>query len=610
MKQRAIFSVNSPCNRRFLSAVLLLTFFNFSPLFSQSLKIPERSASARTGEEFAKSIQLLAIEERETEILSEILAGNVPEFLRDLCPLLITNIASGKTNVATFFVAPEYLAVGSDENYFLTPLTPFTAQKIADALGCSLPTRKMVNEIYSNAAVKLTPSPIPPTSAMTTVPIFQQHNETVAQQRAGSLKQFPLGALTAGHKKDLVICRGLKISPGKVAIYGWHQTNGLAIQPLYLGHAASWADYSHGVRLVQKTMMVNGSETTVEKVLADPNLAGLLSDEGTVPQSHYIFSAFPKINVKTAPSTNKVVLGHFQTSLFNEQTMWLTSDHGVRIFINAPSAAQLATLKPMKLIFYALPNGNTIEQTVGKKMQPGDDWHFDIQHIGAQTRFLRERLTNENIIVVYLENSLKAWPAWRKQFGDQAVLEILDKVRNRFEAYEPKIILTGHSGGGSFTFGYLNCVEKIPGEIERIAFLDSNYGYETALHRDKLSNWLKSSEENCLTILAYHDDIALLNGKTFVSAAGGTWGKSHLMKKDFDAQFTFAEKLSADFKKYSALNGRLQFLLKENPEQKIFHTVQVERNGFIHAMLTGTPLENKDYEYFGERAYSHLIQPE
>ena len=31
--------------------------------------------------------------------------------------------------------------------------------------------------------------------------------------------------------------------------------------------------------------------------------------------------------------------------------------------------------------FFALPNGNTTEQTMGKQMQPGDDWHFDIQHI-------------------------------------------------------------------------------------------------------------------------------------------------------------------------------------------------------------------------------------
>jgi hypothetical protein len=49
-------------------------------------------------------------------------------------------------------------------------------------------------------------------------------------------------------------------------------------------------------------------------------------------------------------------------------------------------------------------------------------------------------------------------------------------------------------------------------------------------------------------------------------------------------------------------------LLKENPERKIFHTVQVERNGFIQALLAGTADEGKGYEYFGERAYTNWIQ--
>jgi hypothetical protein len=49
-------------------------------------------------------------------------------------------------------------------------------------------------------------------------------------------------------------------------------------------------------------------------------------------------------------------------------------------------------------------------------------------------------------------------------------------------------------------------------------------------------------------------------------------------------------------------------LLKENPEKKIFHTVQVERNGFIQALLSGTADEGKNYEYFGERIYTNFIQ--
>lgn len=582
--------------------------------FTKTLLLPTRAASASTGAAFAKTLESLELPEREGKIYSEISDGNVPNFLRNLCPINITNVADTKTNIATFFVTPDYLCVGSDKNYFLSPLTPFTAQKLADATDCILPTPKMVNAIYAQAAVKLAPSPLPPTPAMVTVPVFERHNATVCQQRAAFLERFPLGALTAGHKKDVVITSRLKSLPGKVAIYGWHQTNGVAIQPVYHGHAASWADYSHGVRLVSKKLIVNGDERLITDVLADPELTKLLSDEGVISQPRYVFSEFPKPAKTTSLSSgasNKVVLGQFRTNaFFDEQVMWLQLDHGVRVLINSPSAKDLAAQKKMTLVFYALPNGSTIEQTIGKQLKPGDDWHFDIQHIGAQTRFVRRRLTNENIVIAYLENSLKSWPAWRKQFGDTNILKVFETVCGRFEAYEPKIVLTGHSGGGSFTFGYLNSVEKISNDVERISFLDSNYGYDTSLHFNKFTQWLESSGSHFLTVLAYHDDIALLNGKTFVSASGGTWGRSHLMKKDFASQFEFSEEIFPKFNKYSALKGRLQFLLTENPEKKILHTVLVEKNGFIHSLLNGTPFEESHYEYFGNRAYAEWIQPE
>jgi hypothetical protein len=171
--------------------------------------------------------------------------------------------------------------------------------------------------------------------------------------------------------------------------------------------------------------------------------------------------------------------------------------------------------------------------------------------------------------------------------------------------------LSGHSGGGSLIFGYLNAVPDIPHDVVRIAFLDSNYAYDRALgHNAKLAQWLNASPHHCLCVLAYNDAVALLNGKSFVSAAGGTWGKSHAMQHDLAEDFKFTTQTNADFQRFSALDGRVQFILKENPEKKIFHTVQVERNGFIHSMVSGTPNEGKGYEYFGPRAYSKWISPE
>jgi pimeloyl-ACP methyl ester carboxylesterase len=160
------------------------------------------------------------------------------------------------------------------------------------------------------------------------------------------------------------------------------------------------------------------------------------------------------------------------------------------------------------------------------------------------------------VVVAYLENDLKSWPAWRKKHGDGMIPTILDAVQERFQGSSTRVVLAGHSGGGSLIFGYMNVVETIPDRVERVAFLDANYGYETDLHRDKLAAWLKASDRNYLVVLAYNDAVALLNGKTFVSAAGGTWGRSYLMLRDLEGSFPFAKDLTDDVQRFTALARR------------------------------------------------------
>jgi hypothetical protein len=252
-------------------------------LWAQSftLDLPPRPANAPGGSTFAHSIADLSLPEREAKVLAEIKAGNIPNFLRTFVP--VTTTRDGKN--ATYFVAPDYLAIGSDDDYFLTPLSPWTAQKIADLLGCCLPTPKMVDDIYKCAAVKLAPAPIAPSPAMTTVPVFLKHNEMVRTLRKQA--ENPQGALVAGHKKDVVIANKVFAASGKVAIYGWHKLDGKPIQALYTGHTARWVDYSHGIRLVGRKLAVSGQPKTIEAVLADPDLARLLSNEGVMHQVRY-----------------------------------------------------------------------------------------------------------------------------------------------------------------------------------------------------------------------------------------------------------------------------------------------------------------------------------
>jgi len=600
-----------------LLAAVFAAFCGIS-IFARNLPLPPRPAGAPDGDAFSQKISVLDLGARDHEIAGAFLAGNAPDFFRKFCPVTVTNVSpdDGTTNIATFFAAPDYLAIGSDTNYFFSPISPDTAQVIADRLDCTLPTRSMVNAIYAAARVQLEPFPIPPSAAMTTVPVFVEHNKTVWAQRMAMTNQFPLGDLVAGDKKDVVISRRLAVATNNVAIYGWHRPNGIAIQPLYLGHAWWWVDYSQGVRLVSRTMLVNGKATSVGDVLADPKLCGLISDEGVITNARYSTNfSWPDRFAPGPPFTREIK----------------TLD-GVRIVLDAPPPESFSDDKPVELVFYALPNGNTIEETMGKKLSPGDDWHFDIQHIGAQTRWLRQADTNETIVVAYLEADTKSWPAWRKTHSDQRIARILDEVCGIFASNRIDVVLASHSGGGSLVFGYLNAIDKIPAKVRRIAFLDSDYAYESTLHAKKLIDWLAASDANHLCVIAYQDYLGLYNGKPFVSEAGGTWGRSRAMLEDLrfapgppegelssdglattndsvgllrlSMGFQFASETNSGLEIYSTTNRQIEFLLRENPDHKILHTIQVERNGFIQSLLSGTDLEGRGYQYLGERAYS------
>ncbi len=248
------------------------------------ITIPARPADAPGGREFMLSVANLNPAEREAAIRDELLRGNVPGFLRQFVPIHTrAKISDDSELFVTYEVAPDYLAIGSDDDFVRVPITPMTAQVVADAFGCTLPTRKMVNDIYTQARVKLAPLPL--TEDRTSVTTFLQHNGLIKWQRENS--SAPLGHLTAGIKKDVVITNRLKEKPNRVAIYGWHKLNGKPIQPLYTGHVNIYVDYSHGVRLVRRTMRVAEETTTVDAVLADPNLAALLSDEGVIADPRY-----------------------------------------------------------------------------------------------------------------------------------------------------------------------------------------------------------------------------------------------------------------------------------------------------------------------------------
>ena len=61
----------------------------------QTLRLPPRPADAPTGRVFAESAKVLDREAREQRIVAEVLRGNVPDFLRRLVPVRLTNSVDG-----------------------------------------------------------------------------------------------------------------------------------------------------------------------------------------------------------------------------------------------------------------------------------------------------------------------------------------------------------------------------------------------------------------------------------------------------------------------------------------------------------------------------------
>ncbi len=240
--------------------------------------IPARPADAPGGHAFARQIEALSGPARDALISAELLAGNIPDFLRHLVPIPIREEGAGPQIELTACVLPDYLAIGSDRDFVFVPMGLVAALEVAGHFRFTLPTPDLVDAIYRESAVRLAPLPLPASDQMRSTAYFVFHNDLIARQR--DALGAPLGELTAGHKKDLVLSSRLWSLPGRVAIYGWHRNDEEPIQPLSTRHGARYADYSHGVRLVSEILYVNGMPRPLAAVLEDPALAGRLTHEG------------------------------------------------------------------------------------------------------------------------------------------------------------------------------------------------------------------------------------------------------------------------------------------------------------------------------------------
>ena len=292
-----------------------------------------------------------------------------------------------------------------------------------------------------------------------------------------------------------------------------------------------------------------------------------------------------------------------------------TLDAGVRLFIDLPTGGRFG--------FQAADRARGVcdaewehdradaRRESRRRSAPGLDYRFDLQHVAAQVRRWRKVDPRENIALAVVQAPEKSWPAFRKAHADapQREREIVATAAKRVPVPVADLVLTGHSGGGSFLWGYIDAQDAIPPGVGRIAFLDANYSYsDESKHGEKLLAWLRGDASRTLIVIAYDDREITFNGKKVVGSDGGTYRASHRMLDRFGKDAAFTAGKLGPFDTFTAMNGQMRFYIHPNPENKILHTALIgEMNGLLQAMTVGTPEEGKWGTFGGPRAYTQWI---
>jgi phospholipase C len=256
--------------------------------------IPARTNPAMTGTAFMQSVANVKSQiDRDNAALAEFFAGNIPDFLRNF----VTVTVSMAGHTGKVFVAPDYLAIGTDADFVRIPLLPGNAQKVVSKFCCTLPTAKICDDIYASVAtVRISPVSVPNFPGVQNGEVIKS-NAAIQAALAGQ-PGYKLGDLTTGPKKDIVLSHFLKRldlkgkqigntrhkhqSDDAVVIYGWHDpaNKGKPIQDEFDGHDKTYEDYSHGIRLVSLQMILDGAPDTLFRVLKDPAVAALVYKAG------------------------------------------------------------------------------------------------------------------------------------------------------------------------------------------------------------------------------------------------------------------------------------------------------------------------------------------
>lgn len=259
-------------------------------LHKASMPVPalaDKPTATLAGSDFMRRADTTAFWTLEDIIVETVTAGQVPDALRHFRKITFTTPVVDSVEIlrkkhkVEMWVLPDYVAIGTNDDFVRMPMGPLAAQRIADALDCTLPTPFLVDRIAEASEGHVDIFPFRPLGNRNSQPIvFQDSNNAINAQFKAYGYEF--GQFISGLKKDIVLTykiMTLTEYERNVAIYGWHHPDGRAQQPLFVRHGNFYVDYSHGVRLIYNKVKIDGVEYNIREILQSPELYRLLSDE-------------------------------------------------------------------------------------------------------------------------------------------------------------------------------------------------------------------------------------------------------------------------------------------------------------------------------------------
>ena len=148
------------------------------------------------------------------------------------------------------------------------------AQRIADQLHAILPTPRILQLVWEQAAVRIEPCTLPPDEKMASTARMVQHSDCVDRKIAGR------AGMVANEGKHWVLSNRIAGKDNLAANYGWFMRGRRPVQTVGTRHDTAHTDYSQILRLVKPIVNVDGRDIDIRHVGRSPELWGLVSDEG------------------------------------------------------------------------------------------------------------------------------------------------------------------------------------------------------------------------------------------------------------------------------------------------------------------------------------------